>query len=199
MKVFLQSLFILINLFSVAIAQDLVGDGMQAYRNKDFQVALKDFQTAAKAGKPGAQNDLGVFYARSLPHTEEKYNKAIYWFGKAIKNDVPQASYNLGNLYANGQGVKRNFGTAIKYYKSAAKGNYLSAQRKLGLIYFQGREVKRDLAQAYLFLSLASAHNDTSSINLLTIVSKQMNDKELAQANLLVKQYKFSKSTRQYL
>tara|TARA_R110000868_G_scaffold291709_1_gene552241 strand:+ start:8624 stop:9004 length:381 start_codon:yes stop_codon:yes gene_type:complete len=118
--------------------------------------------------------------------------KSICWLGKAAKQNVKQAYYNLAELYLKGHGVKSDTVKAVQYYEEAAKLNYVDAQRKLGFLYFQGREIKQNLVQSYLYLSLAADHNDISSINMLSVVSKQMTPQQLKQANDLVKNYKFA-------
>lgn len=37
-------------------------DGLKAYLDKDYQVALSEFTTAAKLGHPNAQFNLGAMY-----------------------------------------------------------------------------------------------------------------------------------------
>ena len=45
------------------------------------------------------------------------------------------AYYNLGWLYANGEGVEQNFKEAVKWYQKAADQGLANAQASLGVMY----------------------------------------------------------------
>ena len=58
------------------------------------------------------------------------------------------AQYNLGLLYANGQGVPQDYIHAWQWYEQAAAQGDASAQYNLGLLYANGQGVPQDDAQA---------------------------------------------------
>ena len=54
---------------------------------------------------------------------DQDFDKALYWYKRAIENGHSESIFNLGTLYENGQGVEKDIAMAIKYYKNAkAKG-----------------------------------------------------------------------------
>jgi TPR repeat protein len=58
------------------------------------------------------------------------------------------AQFNLGVMYAKGQGVGQDYMEAAKWYRKAAEQGYAPAQCKLGTMYFQGHGVTQDYAEA---------------------------------------------------
>ena len=59
-----------------------------------------------------------------------------------------EAQYNLGWLYANGNGMNVDMKKAFYWWKQAAAQDHADAQFALGLSYTTGEGVKRDLATA---------------------------------------------------
>ena len=66
----------------------------------------------------------------------------------AVAQNDPMAQFNLGFMYNNGFGVKKDFNVAIKWYQLAAEQGYSVAQFNLGGMYAAGRGVPRDDAKA---------------------------------------------------
>src|SRR4051812_37630388 len=62
---------------------------------------------------------------------------------KAAEGDV-EAEFSLGFIYAQGNGVKKDYNEAIKWFKKAADAGDAAAQSDLGFIYAQGQGVKQD-------------------------------------------------------
>lgn len=58
------------------------------------------------------------------------------------------AQFKLGALYANGDGVKRDYKAAAKYYGMAAEQGHAGAQLALGELHEAGQGVARDAAEA---------------------------------------------------
>jgi TPR repeat protein len=92
----------------------------------------------ARSGGAQAQFALGVSYqyAANPPGTlTPDYRSAAYWYGQAANQHVLEASYALGVLYRDGQGVARNEDVAIRYLKQAADGGHTPAMLTLAMIY----------------------------------------------------------------
>ena len=58
------------------------------------------------------------------------------------------AQYNLGVMYAQGQGVPQNYKQAVYWYKKSANQGDAFAQSNLGLMYAQGQGLPQDYKQA---------------------------------------------------
>jgi TPR repeat protein len=66
----------------------------------------------------------------------------------AAKQGEAHAQYNLGIMYANGDGVPENDSEAVKWYRKAAGQGYANAQSNLGLMYALGDGVPENDAEA---------------------------------------------------
>ena len=60
----------------------------------------------------------------------------------------PQAQYNLGLLYARGQGVSQDYAKAAQWYEKAAVQGVPAAQYNLGVMYANGQGVAANPEQA---------------------------------------------------
>ena len=54
------------------------------------------------------------------------------------------AQFNLGVMYAYGQGVRQDDAEAVRWYRQAAEQRYAEAQYNLGAMYFTGGGVHQD-------------------------------------------------------
>ncbi len=73
------------------------------------------------------------------------------------------AQYNLGLMYANGQGVPKNYKTAVKWYKLAAEQGNAFAQYNLGVMYANGQGVPQDYKTAVKWYKLAAEQGDADA------------------------------------
>ena len=66
---------------------------------------------------------------------------------KAMAGDV-DAQFNLGVMYANGEGVRQDYVKAREWYEKAAAQGNADAQFNLGLMYANGYGVRQDYVKA---------------------------------------------------
>ena len=92
------------------------------------------------------------------------------------------AQYNLGLIYAQGEGVPKNDAEAVKWYRKAAEQGLAYAQYNLGNKYADGEGVPKDLVQAYVWWNIAGANGNEIAKNNLGIVEKQMTSEQKAEA-----------------
>ncbi len=101
----------------------------------------------------------------------------------------------LGFMYANGQGVFRDYAEAAKWYRLAAEQDGAAAQAKLGFMYGKGRGVTQDYVQAHMWLNLAAARmppgeeRDTAVENR-DFAEKRMTPAQMAEAQRLAREWK---------
>jgi len=78
----------------------------------------------------------------------------------------PDAQYNLGWLYANGNGMNVDVNRAVYWWQQAAKNNYLDAQFAIGLAYTTGEGIKADPHAAFIWFMKAAngGHADARDI-----------------------------------
>jgi TPR repeat protein len=77
-------------------------------------------------------------------------------YRKAAEQGDAEAQSRLGDLYAKGIGVGRDYGEAAKWYRKAADQGHTQAQYELGGLYVQGLGVARDYSEAAKWYRLAA-------------------------------------------
>jgi len=121
-------------------ADGLYSKGLDCYHAEDYKSAFNYFLKAADQGHAGAQNALGVMYAKGMGVVQND-NQAVYWLRKAADQGDANAQCTLGIIYANGMGVVQNDKQAVYWlWKAADQGN-ADAQYSLGFMYENGRGV----------------------------------------------------------
>ena len=85
------------------------------------------------------------------------YTQAARLFRPLAEQGIAAAQFNLGVMYARGQGVPQDYQAALKWYRKAAEQGDASAQNNLGLMYERGRGVRIDFIRAHMWYSVAAA------------------------------------------
>ena len=65
----------------------------------------------------------------------QDYAEAMHWYRKAAEQGNAIAQFNLGVMYSNGEGIKRDQTEAVKWYRLAAAQGNVSALCNLGVMY----------------------------------------------------------------
>ncbi len=164
--------------------------------NQDFAEAIKWFQLDAKQGNSNAQFQLGLIYETgegvSKDYSEalkwyrlaakQGHSEALKWFILAADKGNSDAQYNLGLMYANGQGVNKNYREALRWCRLAAKQGHCAsaewlrsvaqryanqgdsdAQFQLGLMYETGKGVPRNYCDAFKWFRLAAQQGNNDA------------------------------------
>ena len=92
-----------------------------------------------------------VFYL-GLFGCEEDIDKALYWFKKAAQNNNSEAQYNIGMIYLNGEGVKRNHNVAKKWFEKSSLQNHYESNYQLACMYLDEELGMLDQKLGYEFL-----------------------------------------------
>ena len=75
------------------------------------------------------------------------------------------AQYNLGVMYAKGQGVRQDYAEAVRWYRQAAEQGDATAQNNLGDMYLNGHGVRQDRALAQEWFGKACQNGDQDGCN----------------------------------
>ncbi|MEO8332303.1 MAG: tetratricopeptide repeat protein [Gallionella sp.] len=94
-------------------------EGVDAYSQGNFSVALEKLKTPAEHGNPKAQFYLGLMYRQGNGVAQNDKEAAIWW-SKAAEQGNMEAQENLGLIYAKGLGVERDWVQADKWFSIAA-------------------------------------------------------------------------------
>ena len=100
-----------------------------------------------------------------------------------------RAQYNLGVMYANGQGVPETMLQAARWYRLAADQGYASAQHNLGIMYVYGQGVLEDDVQAHAWFSLAAAQGNAKAREAREHVAASMTRAEIIAAQELAREF----------
>lgn len=142
---------------------------------KAAEEKFKALMADAKAGDPAAQNSLGVMYYTGEAVSKNLSGKildtdpelAAGWFFRAAEQGYADAQFNLGLMYANGEGVPQDMEQAVELFKKAAEQGHVDAQNNLGAMYFTGEGVARDEKKAIEWFEKAAAQgNEDARANL---------------------------------
>jgi len=155
----------------VALAQSVDIDaeiraGDDAFNSNDVIGAMRHYGNAAEAGSPDAQAKLAAIYDWS-----EQDDEALALYRTSAEQGHPAGQFGLGEMYAKGEGVERDFDTAVEWFMMAAVGGHAQAQRVLANAYETG-ELGRDVdpAEALRWLLLAADNGDARSMSRLVEV-----------------------------
>jgi hypothetical protein len=147
---------------------------------RDSTEAAKWYRLAADQGHVSAQHWLGHLYAQGqgleTAHAEapepaasepgkriagpralwSDAAEAAKWWRKAADQGDAAAQFDLGWLYARGQGVETNHSEALRWYRKSAEQGNASAQHWLGHCYLSGTGTAKDEAEAFRWFRKAA-------------------------------------------
>jgi TPR repeat protein len=105
--------------------------------------------------------------------------EAARWFRAAAESGNDQAQFQLGSLYARGDGIEKDGAAAIEWLtKSAAQGN----TRAMGLLaaeLFSRSRDEQDLIDAYVWSHLAAEHDPVQAMtSARSVIAQYCNDEQ---------------------
>ena len=86
---------------------------------------------------------------------------ALQWYKKAAENGDREALYNVGWMYATGQGTKANAEEAYRWFLESARHGEPSAQFEVSRRLKDGDGVAKDLTSSYSWLLVLQAQEKT--------------------------------------
>ncbi len=107
-------------------------------------------------GWAGFEDGLNAYNSGNFSHA------LFEWRLLADQGDV-RAQNNLGVMYANGHGVKKDNAMAAQWYRKAAEMGDVSAQFNLGVLYSEGKGVMKDERMAAFWYGKAADQGDMSA------------------------------------
>ncbi len=104
-----------------------------------------------------AKNEKGFFAEKIAQIYCELKNtpKELEWRLKAVREDLPMALHNYGEMLNDGQGVKRNEEEALKYHLRAAEKGHYDAMVACAIHYYKSDRIPVDLDKAEYWLNQA--------------------------------------------
>jgi uncharacterized protein len=120
----------------------------------------------------------------------QDYHEAARWYQSAAEQGQAEAEYNLGVLYAEGQGVAQDYSAAARWYRLAAEQGERDAQLNLGALYVTGRGVAQDYVAAYEWLQLAAVAGEPDAIKAQQSIAARMTQAQMDEARALAAGWK---------
>ena len=122
-------------------------------------------------GDADALFDLALFCLKEDIDVNETVALAL--LEKAAKEGHDDAICKIGLIYANGEGVQKNFKKAVTWFTQAASKNHPDAQNELGKSYEAGKGVLKDFKSAIeWYTKAAEQDHDGAQYNLGLMFSK---------------------------
>lgn len=147
-----------------------VAGGMQAFKNKNYAEAYRQWKAAADGGNAEAQFDLALLYAQGLGVTRD-LGTAMRWYRSAADQGNAQAQFALGQIYSRGWGAPRDTTDAIRWMQMANDPNSDGSPTNWSLI--EGYGLERDDAQAaYWYRKAAEQGHAEAQYNLARLYSR---------------------------
>ena len=114
---------------------------------------------------------------------------AVKWYRMAAEQGLANAQFNLGVMYAEGQGVPEDHAEAVKWYRMAAEQGHANAQLNLGVKNAIGQGVPEDNVFAYMWFNLAAAQGDEDAKKGKGMISENMTKEQIAEAQKLSREW----------
>ncbi len=98
------------------------------------------------------------------------YRTAFREFKALTEQGDPKAQFALGVMYANGQGVPKNYHEAVKWFMKAAEQGNAMAQSNLGFMLSKGLGVPRNYTVALMWFSLSAAQGNNKAARNIDLI-----------------------------
>ena len=106
---------------------------------------------------------------------------------QAAEQGDATAQFNLGIMYASGEGVPKDDAEAVRWYRKAAEQGHAFAQYNLGIRYAFGQGVLKDSVLAHMWSNIAGANGNASARELRGSLERDMTRAEISQATELAR------------
>ena len=153
----------------------LVGCGKKPAEESVFEQGRPN---VTKPSKPSAKTEAQI-EAETKFFAETK--------AKAEEGDAT-GQYNLGLMYAKGEGVEQDFKEAFKWFQKTADQGNAAAQANLGRMYANGEGVLQDYETAYAWWDIAATNGNQNAKNNKSIIAGEMTPDQITKAEELVKE-----------
>ena len=111
-----------------ARAEALYKEAIELFERQDKDIECAELlRQSAELGHVWAQLFYGRFLCKGIG-TALDPKSAVEWFRKAADQNSPDAFYELGVCYENGEGVEKNLDEALTWYRKAVDGGFEGAQ-----------------------------------------------------------------------
>ena len=146
---------------------------------------IRHTRADATAGHADAQCGLALLLAGGTGD----YLQALEWYTRAAAQNHRLAQFNLGQMYARGQGVEQNDATAVMWMRRAAHGGDAGAQFDLGdrgaraLPQGAHADAPESRIESYKWFKLAAAQGYGQAMARCDAATMRMTHEEVSEGN----------------
>ncbi|MBB4265895.1 tetratricopeptide repeat protein [Roseospira visakhapatnamensis] len=109
------------------------------------------------AGQAGAQSLDQAFNDGMAAAQRGDFATARDIWSPLAAEGHPNAQFNLGQMYARGDGVPQDFAMALHWYRQVADKGFAAARFRLGVMFERGLGERAGVLCAYMWYDLAAA------------------------------------------
>lgn len=131
------------------------------------QPDIDSIRSAAMAGDPWAQLNLGAAYDHGLSGVARDPAQAVTWYRRAAEQGVDKAQFNLAHCLATGHGTPRDYNEAQRWMQRAAQQGMADAQFLLGVMLVEGLGATGDAEQGRVWLRRAAEGGNADAVEYL--------------------------------
>ena len=114
--------------------------------------------------------------------------ESVYEIRKKAEAGDATAQFNLGLMYAKGNGVLKNSTEAAKWYRKSAEQGDAGAQVFLSGCYYLGEGVPKDIVSAHAWANNASANGNERGKIIIGMMESMLTPEQKAEAARLARE-----------
>ena len=141
--------------------------------SKDIKKAILWHKKASNGGNLSATKALAILYYLGAKDLPKDANMSFGYYLKAARKGDRESAYNVGYMYENGFGSKRDISKAIYWYNISAKSDFVDAKFRLATLYYTGLGIKKDINKAIYWYREAGADGDKEALYNLGVLYYQ--------------------------
>lgn len=177
--------------------------GMAAFEARDYAGAFRELRPIAEQGDSRAQTILGVMYRTGLLGFPD-YELGARWFRSASDLGDPEADYNLGLMYFQGETIPPGanssqeslLAAAVQHFSRAAAQGHAGSQLYMGHLTAEGIGTDRDPVEAYKWYQLAAWQRNSLAVAARERLAAKMSPVQIAEAKELARDWQAIKPRR---
>jgi uncharacterized protein len=148
-----------------------------------FMFAMSLFLSAC-GGDTEADKEKSVLKTAQAAYYQGDYATAAKGFQILADRGNARAQFFLGEMYLNGNGIKRDYAQALRWARAAAEQGSAEAQYTLGGMYELGQGVPQDYVQAHVWYGLSASSGDEQAIRKRAALETTMAAEQMEEARL---------------
>ena len=153
-----------------------------AYKNKEYQVAIDQWQELATKGNNAARVFLGLMHSQGQGFNQDDV-EAANWYMLASDEGYIPAQWRLAILHYHGSGVPQDYRKAFDLYTKVAQSDDPYAQKMVGMMHSNGLGVQQDKIKAHMWFQISAENGMSLALKEQEKLATEMAPGEVALAN----------------